>query len=377
MTDHFSLHLESGNRAFGQGDFASSRDSYLLAHQTHPDDGVLNANLAATHFELGEFTEAESFAIRAIELKPNYNRPRITLGMLYLMRGDFERGWREYEWTGSLDEKFGRLPPEREWKGQDLAGRSIVVIDEQGYGDTIQFLRFVPRLHQMSACVSLDVKPALRPLLEQNPRYGDTLHPGQPAEFVHWVRLLSIPRITRITGEELAPEIPYLEAPPLKRESRIHSTPGKRVGLIWRGSESNARNEIRSLSIHDLVFLFSNAPPDQNITFFHLHNLSFDEELTAAGLDADLIELNNEIDDFGDLAAAIDAMDLIITIDTAVAHLAGALGKPTWCLLSHVADWRWGQSGSQSDWYPHTRLFRQPRPGDWETPIREVVEQLT
>lgn len=371
MTD-FSTEFKNGNKAFGTGEFEKSLLAFSRAHKMDPDHAVLNGNIAATLFELGQFEKSEIFAKRAIKLAPGYHMAHITLGMLYLLKEDFQNGWSEYEWVATLAEKFDKLPKEMQWNGESLAGAKVVVIDEQGYGDTIQFIRFTRKLIEMGAEVSLDIKSPLRRLVELNPQLGKVLHKGEKLEFSRWTRLLSIPRITDVSRNDLTTGSHYINAPSLPESSRINQSPGRKIGLIWKGSDANSRDAIRSLSPADFGPLFALS----DIQFFHLHNLPFTEEIAAAGLSNRLIELHDEMNDFADLAAMIGAMDLVVTIDTAVAHLAGAMGKKTLCLLSYVPDWRWGRDSEKSLWYPNTTLYRQPARNDWATPIQEIVKTI-
>ncbi|MDF1816160.1 MAG: glycosyltransferase family 9 protein [Verrucomicrobiales bacterium] len=372
----FSRFFAAGNEAFGRGEFENSIRLYSRAHQLNSGHAVLLANIAATLYELGQFDESEIFARQSISRSPNYNRPHITLGMLRLLQGDFANGWREYEWVATLAEKFRSMPPEREWKGENLQGTRIVVIDEQGYGDTLQFIRFAARLVNRGAEVFLDVKAPLRRLLAGNPHLGKVLYPGDPNEYSKWTRLLSIPAVLEEDENTIGRPERHLQPPPLPFRSRINKCAGRKIGLIWKGSASNSRDANRSLSVSDFAPVFCLADRFPDLHFFHLHNLPFTAEIAAAGLTDRLIEMDGEMKDFADLAAIIEAMDLVVTIDTAVAHLAGALGKRTLCLLSFVPDWRWEIGKEQSTWYPKTRLIRQPAQNDWHTPIKETAQYI-
>ncbi|MDF1754256.1 MAG: tetratricopeptide repeat protein [Verrucomicrobiales bacterium] len=372
----FSLHFESGNEAFGNGEFDQALRAYSRSYQINARHTVLNGNIAATLYELGQFDRAKNFAKRAIELNPEFNRPHVTLGMLHLLNEDFSLGWPEYEWTATLADKFKTLPEERKWRGESLRNCRIVVIDEQGYGDTIQFLRFSRFLVEAGAEVFLDIKKPLRRLGEANPQLGSVLQSDQALEFTYWTRLLSIPAVINAEAKQIPTTPGYLVAPPLRADSRINHVSGRKIGVIWKGSDVNGRDKIRSVRLSDLKPLIQLSEAHADLHFFHLHHQSFGEEINQAGLAGAITELHNEISDFADLAAVIHSLDLVITIDTAVAHLAGALGKKTYCILSHVPDWRWGINRSDSLWYPNTRLFRQPIPDDWQSPIDQIIQEV-
>jgi len=372
----FTEHFDAGTAAYGQGRFDESFFHFREAGKLQPDHPVLVANLAAALYELGRLDESEAHAEKAIRLNPHFNRPHITLGMLRLQKGDFARGWPEYEWVGTLNDEVKKLPETARWRGEPIAGRKIVVIDEQGFGDTLQFLRFSQTLAESGADVYLDVKPALRRLCEFNPKLGKVLHPGSPAEFGRWTRLLSIPFLTGVRTADLARHMPYLSAPVLDRDSKTDGLSGFKVGVIWKGSSANGRDAIRSIPVEDLGPLFALARENAGIRFFHLSHLSCAPQIAAAGFADCVTELHDEIKDFAGLASLIARMDCTVTVDTAVAHLSGAMGKTTFCLLSRVADWRWGVDEATSSWYPSTRLFRQPSPGLWAAPVAAAAEAI-
>lgn len=369
----FSSCLKAGNEAFGDNEFATCYQHYINASLLEPDHAILNANLAAVLFELGRFEESETYANRAIELKPDYNRSHITLGMLYLQKGDYQRGWPEYEWTSTLFPKFQKLPQQRKWKGEAVNGQSIAVIDEQGYGDTIHFIRFTENLLKNGAKVYLDVKPPLRRLFASNPQFGTILEQGQQVDIVKWTRLLSIPRYYQLNESEFSNNSPYLKADPLPHDSKIQSDSNLKIGIIWKGSDANSRDTQRSIPLEKLEPLLSLSRHKPGLSFYHLHYQDFTQQIKAAGLSDCILSLHDELGDFSSQASIMDAMHLIITVDTSIAHLAGALGKKTFCMLPKIADWRWGQSGSTTCWYPTMQLFRQPTHGDWDSVVQEVV----
>ncbi|MEO0413972.1 MAG: tetratricopeptide repeat protein [Verrucomicrobiota bacterium] len=375
MPSYFARLQNRAEVYYNQQKFSEAQDCYLELLPTRPDSASLWANIAACQAEQGKLRAAINSARRAIELDPDHVRAHITLGMMRLQLGNYTGGWPEYEWTGELSQRFKRLPESHRWAGEDLSGQVLLLVDEQGYGDSIQFVRFAQRLIDQGVTIYHDVKPPLRRLFQHNPHLGEALDNGESRPFTKWSRLLSVPRWLEVKEAELCPEMPYLKAPPLPDDSVIHSANGMKVGVIWRGSPANSRDEIRSVGISGLAPLLE-ISRSHAVSFFHLNYQSFAPEIEEAGLSDCVQELDHEVDDFCDLAAAINAMDLVICIDTAVAHLAGALGKECWCLTSHIADWRWGRIGTESPWYPNTKLYRQKESGNWTLPVETVKHQL-
>jgi len=293
--------------------------------------------------------------------------------LLLLLLGRYPEGWRQYEHRWGLPDHD---PPRADARVPDLAavaGRRVLLTPEQGRGDMIQFARYAPLLAARGARVTLQTYPELRPLLRTLDRVARVVALGEsepPADIV--MPLLSLPLVFGTRLETIPARVPYLRAPPDRLAAwrrRLGPRTEPRVGLAWWGSQHIAK---RSLPAEALVPLLScpgielhavqkELPPGQSVRLAG-HRLPIDHH---AGLR-----------DYADTAALISLLDLVVTIDTSVAHLAGALGKPVWIMLPYSADWRWLLDRDDSPWYPTARLFRQQRPGDWGDVVAEVAQHL-
>ncbi len=292
--------------------------------------------------------------------------------LLHLRMGDFEAGWRGYEhrWQIAAFDK----PPEGATIPDidNLAGKRVLLVREQGRGDIIQFARYAPLLTERGATVHMSVYDDLRSLLSTMPGVAgvigeDELEP--PHDFV--VPFLSLPLAFGTTVTTIPAKVPYLHADPERVrhwKSRLHSG-SRHIGLAWASTNPGAT---RSTSLPVLAGLLEHAPATWH---------ALQKEIQAADLDflrTDLriLDHRDALADFAETAALIEALDLVVTIDTGVAHLAGALGKPVWIMLPHVAEWRWLHDRTDSPWYPTARLFRQPARGDWRGLVEQIVAAL-
>jgi hypothetical protein len=292
-----------------------------------------------------------------------------------LLIGDFRRGWPEYEWrlkTNSMAEPPSGKP---RWNGEPLKNKTILVEAEQGHGDTIQFVRYLPRVKALGATVILGCQPTLRNLLTEAVGADRVLSQGDLAPpFDTETTLLSLPGIFQTLPKTIPTEVPYLRVPQgsgAQAKTAIAQHAGTfRVGLVWAGG-IYTKNPHRSVRMEQFSALFD----IEGAKFFSLQKGKASAELKTFPQVA-IADLDRYLGDFSDTAAAIQEFDLVISVDTAVAHLAGALGKPVWTLLPFVPDWRWMLEREDSPWYPTMRLFRQPRPGDWASVIKRVSEEL-
>ncbi len=314
-----------------------------------PDMAAARHRLGNVLQATGRWDQAEPQYLAALQIAPELWRVRLDLAHLHLGRGRFEEAWPLFEARRNLGEAHIDAPPfAREWRGESLSGRSIVVWPEQGFGDQIQFARFVPELAARGADVTLVAPPELAALFAGLGVRVVTRGPEMALpEPDYWTWLLSIPGHLGVRLESLAGR-PYLAAPEARRARwREHALSGG-VGVVWQGRPTP--NPHRSL------------PSRQAL-----------QPLANAG--ATLVDLQPPPgEDFADVAAVMEGLDLIVTIDTAAAHLAGAMGKPCWILLPWLNnDWRWMQGRADSPWYPSARLFRQRSHGDWDGVMAEVV----
>ena len=339
---------------------------------------LLNLALALT--DVDQRDQAVVYLLRAIGHAPADAAAHLALGQILLARGEFAAGWIEYEWRNETEAAKGTLPrmTSAAWNGMRLPGR-ILLVGDQGYGDTIQFARYIPMVAGRCNEVIVGCSPELAPLLAQVPGVTSCLFrwdeiPGHAAH----ARLSSLPYLFQTQASAIPSAPAYLSAPSGRRKAwaeRLEQALGSvqpRIGVAWSGRPTHPNDRRRSLRLARLQPLFE--APDASF-------VSLQKPLPAA--DADdlarnpaILDLAEEMTDFGETAAIVENLDLVITIDTAIGHLAGALGKAVWVMLPTPADWRWMLEGDTTAWYPSMRLFRQPAPGAWDEVVASVAEAL-
>jgi len=337
-------------------------------------------NLGLTLEADGRPAEAIPCYERAIALQPDFAQAHWNLSLVLLATGDFTRGWREYEWRLKTPELAGEAQrfSQPAWEGDSLRGKTILLHPEQGFGDAIQFIRYVPLIIALGGKIMIEVQPALKRLFAQIPGIEHVITQGEslPHFDVHYP-LLSLPFRFGTTLDNLPAGAPYLSADARSNElwrQRMPNTHGAlKVGLVWAGSHGHKNDRNRSIRL-DQFNILGNIP---NLAFFSLQKGVSTNQPGQLAINLHINDLMGDVEDFADTAALIAQLDLVLCVDTAVAHLAGAMGKPTWVLLPFAPDWRWLQKRTDSPWYPSMRLFRQRKAGDWSEVLFQVREALT
>jgi tetratricopeptide (TPR) repeat protein len=335
----------------------------------------------------GKFERATAIWRRVVNTDPRCFEARGQLAMCLITLGDYENGWRLYEsrWDCDTFSDNSRRDPSRQWGRDpvgrpDVSGKTILIYSEQGIGDTIQFVRYAALFAERGARVIVQCHWPIKSLLEKCAGvrlvYGS--HEKLPNYDWH-VPVLSLPLVFQTTIQTIPAAIPYLSADPARHKSwaaRIESaTPAGtrlRVGIAWAGNPKHKNDANRSIH-SDLLAPLADV---EGIAFFSLQKANENEKAAIQPVRPRLIDFTSSLCDFAETAALIEHLDLVICADTAVSHLAGAMGKPVWTLLPFVPDFRWGLGGSQTAWYPTMRLFRQSKPGDWPGVMEMVVEAL-
>ena len=350
---------------------------YQQALRLKPDYPDAHNNLGIVLGKQGRLDEAVACYQQALRLKPDYPEAHWNRSLAWLLMGRFEQGWAGYEWRWKCKE-FGSLPPFHPplWDGSPLDGRTILVHAEQGLGDTLQFIRYVPMVHQRGGRVILVCQPPLIRLLTRSPGIERLLVHGDPLpEFDVHTPLLSLPRLLGTTLESVPADVPYLDAEPqlvAAWRQRLGSYPGFKVGIVWQGNPKFRLDRLRSAPLTEFAPL-ARVP---GVHLFSLQKGPGAEQLAPLTDRFPVTDLGSNLDDFVDAAAVLKNLDLVISVDTAIAHLAGALGIPVWVALPFAPDWRWLMGREDSPWYPTMRLFRQTRPGQWEDVFHHIAEAL-
>jgi tetratricopeptide (TPR) repeat protein/glycosyltransferase involved in cell wall biosynthesis len=376
--DYAAAYNNLGNVLHSLGRLEEARDSHQRALAIDPDYVVSLNNLALVWQGLGRSEEAVRCFEQAIALKPDYAGAHWNLSLTLLTTGDFPRGAAEYEWRWQT-ETVKSLPQIAvpAWEGQPLPGEALLIRTEQGFGDAIQFIRYAPLLRQRCGRLVVQCPEQLRRLFGTVEGIDEIVAKDEaPPPVAAHAPLLSMLRLLGTTVETIPARVPYLGVDPARVEAfreRIGAAAELKVGLAWAGSPLHQNNRNRSLKLPALAPLFG----EQRVRFFSLQKGEPAEELGAPGLAGRLVDLAPHLGDFADTAAAISCLDLVICVDTAVAHLAGALAKPVWTLVTFTPDWRWLLDRDDSPWYPTMRLYRQSATGDWEGVIARVAADLS
>lgn len=369
-------HNMLGNVQLKLGRLQEALASFRVALRLMPQSALFHANIGLCHRHMGEYAAALAAFTRAIELRQDYAEAHFARGLVLLLLEDFEQGWREFEWRLRMAQPLGLrdLAPPR-WEGSDLTGKSIFVHAEQGYGDTIQFVRYLPLLKQRNPReLIFCCDPVLERLLRGVAGYDRfvTRRAPPPGVDCH-VPLMSLPGIFGTRTTTVPASIPYLSAEPgaVRRwNERLGGAGKRRIGLVWAGRPTHPNDYSRSMTLSAMRPLLEAFPDDRFVS------LQMGPAAEQARQFPGLLDLSSLPQDLADAAAIIENLDLVISVDTAVTHVAGAMGKPVWTLLAFDPDWRWLLERADTPWYPSMTLLRQPRPADWGAVIGAAREKL-
>lgn len=347
---------------------------------TELDPGLVlgHTNLALALSKLSRSEEALQAFNAALAHDPNYVDARWNRAMTLLKLGRIEEGFADYEWRYQSFFFYGgkRRPIPQHPKPEALAGKRLLLLPEQGLGDTIQFLRYAKLAADRGAMVTAQVRPVLRTLaacFAGVDAVTSTEEPVPPND--HMISLMSMPFVMGTTLATIPAEVPYITLPPERVAhwcARISGLPGRRVGLCWQGNPQNSNDGNRSVAVALLAPLLAS----KGASFVSLQKGPGEGQLAAAGLADRVFDPAPEIADFVDTAALVQALDLVISVDTSIAHLAGALARPVWTLIPYISDFRWMLARTDSPWYPTMRLIRQAQAEDWKSVIESVRTAL-
>jgi Tfp pilus assembly protein PilF len=346
-----------------------------------PNSAEFLVNLSLVFTDLDQRDRAMACLLRALGQAPTHADAHLALAQNLLALGEMEPGWLEYEWRNETEAGRGQLPKmtSAHWNGMRIPGGRILLVGDQGYGDTIQFCRYIPLVAERCQEVIVGCSQEMMPLLARIPGVAHFRHrwneiPGHAAH----CRLSTLPGLFHTTLETIPGQVPYLFAEPARQaawaEKLAAQLPAgrQRIGLAWKGRPTHPNDRRRTLPLSRLV-AFAEAGA---ANFVSLQKPVPDSDVATFQRFPGMTDTSAELTDFGETAALIANLDLVITVDTAMGHLAAAMGKPVWIMLPRASDWRWLVDRSDSPWYPTARLFRQPTPGDWDPVIAEVATAL-
>lgn len=381
MPDNCDTLNNMGNAYYCTGNLSTAISCYKKALLINPAYEKACNNMGKTFQDMGEINKALVCYKKSLRLNPDYAEAHFNLSVALLLSGDYSQGWCEYEW------RFKRSRPQNiyphrlfkpRWDGSPFTGKRLLVHAEQGLGDTLQFVRYIPVVKALGGTIIFETLGPLKRLMNGLAGIDELIEisPDQPPakDYDYYIPLLSLPCIFKTTLDNIPSIIPYIYADQVKIEYWKNRIPDGdiKVGLVWAGKPSHENDRNRSIPLDSFIPLAN----IQNIRLYGLqkggaavHGAKFPE----CALSADLGE---ELNDFSDTAGVIENLDLLISVDTSVAHLAGAMGKPVWILLPYIPDWRWLLNREDSPWYPTARLFRQKKAGDWDEVLRRVAKEL-
>jgi Tfp pilus assembly protein PilF len=408
--DFANAHNNLGTVLENMGELDEAAACYRRAMQLAPRFPEAANNLGVVLFKIGQYPESQTYCRQAIAMNPNYGDAYHNLGnalvsegklaegaasfqqalrlmpqhadvhfglaLAYLLQGDFPRGWAEFEWRWQRKVLPPRPFQQPQWDGSPLAGRTILLHAEQGFGDTIQFSRYAPLVKARGGRVVLECQPALVSLIATCRGIDQIVARNSPLpHFDVQAALLSLPRILGTTLATVPAEIPYLTADPAQIErwrQELAGTPGFRIGIAWQGNPRHVNDLHRSCPLHH----FERLARVQGVRLFSLQKGPGAEQLAAVAERWPLIDLGSRLETFQDTAGLLKNLDLVISVDSVAAHCAAALGLPAWMLLPFAPDWRWMLNREDTPWYPTMRLFRQGQPCKWDGAFERVAGAL-
>lgn len=373
-SDYFEIakKLESAGRADEALEF------YQHALQLDPHHTKANWNLGNIYYQRSTLPKAIEYYRAAQEGAAENPYLHTNLGLALLSAGQYYEGWVEYEWRLKVPEypKKYRESGSPQWQGEDIAGSTILLHAEQGFGDTLQFVRYIPLVAQMGGRILLEAQPTLCKLLRQMSGVEQAIPAGSPLpEFSRYCSLMSLPYIFGTTIETIPSTGAYLRVAPQEIRAIREQWPGERlrVGIAWSGNPENPVHSYRSMHLQQLAALAK----VEGVSFYSLQVGEASKQINAVQSSFSIADVCSGYTDFFDTAGFIAGLDLVITVDTSIAHLAGALGIPVWILLTkNWTDWRWLHNRNTSPWYPSARLFRQYYSGDWLSLMEAVSFEL-
>lgn len=369
-------HINLGISLLEDGRDLDARARFQRALDLHPDSALAVLGLGHVHDLRGERAEAIACYRRAIALDAELAEAHFNYALQLLAVGDFENGWKEYEWRWRLDTRTTRRPSAPHWEGEPLAGRTILLYAEQGFGDALQFVRYAPLVARRGSRVLLRCHPELVELFSSIPELDAVAASDEDLpQFDFCAPLMGLPRLFGTDLQTIPAGVPYLRASSERtyawRERVRCDAHRLHVGIAWAGNLGTRLGRLKSVTLAALAPIAA-----ADVVFHSLQKGPASREAASGPPGMNLVDHEARLRSFADTAALIEHLDLVITVDTSVAHLAGAMGKPVWTLVAWPPVWRWAHAGDVSLWYPTMRLFRQTGPGQWDAVVERVGDAL-
>ena len=361
--------------------FDKAAHFYKLASESAPQSPIIYNNLCNTLTNLHDVKPAIEYATKAISLAPNYAEAHWNKALALLLSQDYINGWQEFEWR-IQNTTYEAISPDdqknKKWNGESLANKKLLILDEQGHGDTIQFSRYIPYIKKEGGEIIFHVKKALIPLLKSIGNIDSfiewTDNTVDSNLFDYYIPLLSLPYLFKTDISSIPNKTPYLSVVNSNKFQEL-ITPSKiNIGIVWAGNTDQKNDKNRSIPLELFSSLFE--LDNKELQFYSLQKGPPEKELIDFKHNDSIVDLSNYIDNYEDTAHAILKLDLVVSVCTSVAHLSSALDKATWVLLCHNSDWRWHLNGSDSPWYPSAKLFRQKSLGNWGSVIEELKTEI-
>lgn len=371
--------VNQGNQLRSEDQYHEALAHYARAFVDDPENKDAWNNYGNVLREIGEPRRAIPFLQHACALDPEFVTAQFNIAIASLLAGDYKLGFEQYEWRWKYEHLANTKPQHQkpEWQGEDLQGKTILVQSEQGFGDVIQFSRFLYDLHLRGADILFVCMTGLVPLFQ--PSYvikQCTADLDSLGDFDYWVSIMSLPRILGITQDTIRHDLSYIESQPEYINSwatRLGTKTKMRVGICWSGRRDNWVNRYKGVPVEHFIALTKKFPQHEWISLQAEVYETENEQISNSSIKS----FPGSIQTWADTAGLVHHLDLVISVDTSVAHLSGAMGRPTWIPLTKFAvDWRWGTQGNQTPWYPSAQLFRQQEFGDWNTVFEKLVKFL-